>query len=385
MRKRIAIIIYIAITIFLLFQNQVLAKENIQKLEELNFLGEDNNARITSDNLIYHIMNKTFYIKNALSGQYLDVSNGQSTNGTNVHQYKYNGTNAQRWYINYNNDGTFSFFSNVGNNMVLDISNASTENGANVHIYEYNGTDAQKFKIGGTDSAVYVIVTKVSNYTKAISTCNAGCDLGENVHQYNYIGAWNERWILEPVEKDVDLGAKYAMDNYNSYVPAYPNLTNMGGDCTNFVSQAMLASGIHMRDNWNIHRKNTKYSTPSRYQFNESWEATDPSPWISAQEFREYWKNNISAGYKATGSQILENPALAWNIPFSEGDVIQMANRKSDGSLGESHHSMYVSGYVNDGTNNTYLLTYHSNNVLNKSLLDICRSYPDEYFLFYLF
>ena len=46
---------------------------------------------------------------------------------------------------------------------------------------------------------------------------------------------------------------------------------------------------------------------------------------------------------------------------------------------------MYVSGYVNDGTNNTYLLTYHSNNVLNKSLLDICRSYPDEYFLFYLF
>ena len=99
----------------------------------------------------------------------------------------------------------------------------------------------------------------------------------------------------------------------------------------------------------------------------------------------EYWKNYISAGYKATGSQILENPALAWNIPFSEGDVIQMANRKSDGSLGESHHSMYVSGYVNDGTNNTYLLTYHSNNVLNKSLLDICRSYPNEYFLFYLF
>lgn len=352
----------------------------------LNYVGEESEDRIASEDLVYHIMNKTFYIKNSFSGQYLDVSGGIATNGTNVHQYPYNATSAQRWHIQYNGDGTFSFFSEVGNNMVLDISNASSENGANVHIYEYNGTDAQKFKIGATDSAVYVIVTKVSNFTKAISTCNAGCDQGENVHQYNYVGAWNERWILEPVEKDVELGAKYAMDNYNLYVPAYPNLSDMGGDCTNFVSEAMLASGIHFRENWNICRKNNKYSNPKNtWQLNQSWDVSDPSPWISAKQFQEFWVKNANGAYKATGKQILDNPEIAWNAPVNQGDVVQLAKINSDGNVGEAFHSMYISGYVHDGTNDTYGLTYHTNNTLFKSLIEVCRSHPNEYILFYTF
>ena len=391
MKKKIFNSLYLLTTIIvltsLMFPLQVNANENDTMSGKITtYLGEDLQTRIPSDELVYHIMNKTFYIKNALSGQYLDVSNAIAQNGTNVQQYKYNGSNAQRWYINYNGDGTFTFYSNVGNNMVLDISNASSENGANLQIYEYNGTDAQKFKIGGTDSAVYAIVTKVSNYAKGISTCNAGCEQGENVHQYYYGGYWNERWILEPVVRDVDLGAKYANDNYNFYVSAYPNLTEMGGDCTNFVSQAMLASGTHYIDNWKVYRKNNDYNNPKySWQLNKSWELSDPSPWISAEAFKKYWINNCSGAYKATGAQILENPSIAWNASINQGDVIQLAKRNNDGSIGETHHSMYISGYTYDGTNNTYLLTYHSVNVLMRSLLDICRDYQNEYFLFYAF
>ena len=145
-------------------------------------------TRLTESEVVYHVMNKKFYIKNAFSGQYLDVSNGTAESFTNVHQYPYNGTAAQRWYINYNGDGTFTLYSDVGNNMVLDIDNANPNNGANAHIYEYNGTDAQKFKIGTTDASTYVIVSKVSNFTRSLSTCNSGCTAGENVHQYDYGG-----------------------------------------------------------------------------------------------------------------------------------------------------------------------------------------------------
>lgn len=392
----IALVIIIASSL-LFYPTQVKAAENSNTValntnenddgEIIEYLGDTPQTRITSSDVVYHIMNKSFYIKNAYSGQYLDVSNGIASNYTNVWQYPYNGTASQRWYINYNGDGTFTFYSELGNNMVLDIDNGSPNNEANVHIYEYNGTDAQKFKIGSTSSSTYVIVTKVSNYDKSISTCYSGCTVGENVHQYDYAGLWSERWILEPVEKDVDLGALYAMDNYNSYVQAFPNLTNIGGDCTNFASQCMLASGIHPVDNWNILRKNGNYTDINNVsQLNDSWLVTDPSPWISAEEFKNYWVSHVSNGaYKATGQQILDNPEIAWNAPVTQGCVIQIAKKTLLGDVGTAHHSMYISGYINDGTHDTYALTYHSTNTLQTTLLDVCSRYPNEYFLFYAF
>lgn len=354
----------------------------------IGFLGDPSFSKITPSNVVYHIMNKRFFLKNAFSGQYLDVSNGTAESFTNVWQYPYNGSSAQSWYINYNNDGTFTFYSDVGNNMVLDVDNANPNDGANIHIHEYNGSDAQKFKIGYTDSSTYVIVSQVSNFSKSISTCNSGCTPGENVHQYNYAGLWSERWILEPLEKDVDLGALYSTDNYNKTVYAYPRFTdNFGGDCTNFVSQCMLASGIHFKDDWNILRKNGDYTFISSVsQLNNSWSLSDPSPWISAEAFKNYWVSHVSQGaYKATGQQILDNPNMIWNTPVTQGCVVQTAKKEWNGNVGEAHHSMYVSGYGNYGSYETLLLSYHSNDTVLKSLLDVCKTAPNDYFLFYVF
>lgn len=392
------VIAIITISFLLVYPTQVNAANDSNNIsistnednkgEILGYLGGTQQTRITSSDVVYHIMNKSFYIKNAYSGQYLDVCNGVASNYTNVWQYPFNGTASQRWYINYNGDATFSFYSELGNNMVLDINNGDPNNEANVQIYENNGTDSQKFNIGYTDSSTYVIITKVSDFKKSISTSNSGCSVGENVHQYDYAGLWSERWILEPVEKDVDLGALYAFDNYNNTVQAYPRLENsFGGDCTNFVSQCMLASGIHFRDNWQILRKNGNYTNiTTTSQLNNSWSLSDPSPWISAVEFQNYWVSHVSNGaYKATGQEILDNPNIAWNTPVTQGCVVQLAKKTLTGGVGEAHHSMYISGYINDGTYNTYGLTYHSTDTLFTSLLDVCRRYPNEYFLFYTF
>lgn len=326
---------------------------------------------------------KEFFIKNAYTGQYLDIANGYAADGTNVQQYKYNGTDAQRWYLKFNGDATFSIYTRLGNNgtylYALDISNASPDNYANVQIYSINGTNAQKFQLGCTDRSTVIIYTVVSNSTKAVVVNGPTCDQGRNVDQYTYQGRANEEWILEPVEKSYTLGQYYAKKNYNSYISAYPNLANNGGDCTNFVSQCMLASGIHFQNDWYIYRKNDTFSTPTtNAQMDVTWELADPSPWISANQFSKYWRNNSSYSY-FKGSEIVANPSLAYNLPIGYGDVIQYAEVGSFGAIGYAEHTMYVTGTTND----SYLVTYHSLNRLDMNLLDLCNANPDKYFIFY--
>ena len=379
------IILMIIFSLLVLIAIPTQAVENDALNEITGFLGEQSLTRAVRPGQD-HYEYKWFYIKNACTGQYMDVSGGVAQSGTNVWQYKYNGTDSQKWYLNNNGDGTFTLYSALGNNLVLDIADASNANQANVQVWEYNGTDAQKFKIGTTTKNVYAILTKVSNYEKCVVTEGSNCTEGHNINQYEFGNNWTELWILEPVIMDVDLGAYYATANYNSYVEAYPNLTNIGGDCTNFVSQCMLASGIHSRDDWYIYRKNLNYTNISNTsQLNNSFELSDPSPWISAEEFKDFWVSRTTNGaYRATGQQILDNPDVVWSKPITQGCVIQKADNWF-GNIGTVRHSMYITGYLNDGVDNTFLLTYHSTNTLNKSLKDICSQDPDSYYLIYTF
>lgn len=53
------------------------------------------------------------------------------------------------------------------------------------------------------------------------------------------------------------------------YNPAYKNFNDVGGDCTNFVSQCLYAGGLSMTDEW-FYKSGTNYSstwTFSRYNF----------------------------------------------------------------------------------------------------------------------
>lgn len=345
------------------------------------------------------IIGKEFFIKNACSGQYMDVAGGVVANGTNVQQYKYNGTDSQKWYFYYHGDGTFSIFSKLGSEngyaYCLDISNGSTENYANVQIYGYNATDSQKFSIGVGDNNAIVLFTKVTDFSKAIVLNGPTFNQGGNVDQYTFQNHVNEFWILEPVNINANLGVEYAKANYNKYMYSYPNVSEMtskilglitissGGDCANFVSQCLLASGIHYQNNWGVYRKNENYSTPTTTaQLNNTWELTDPSPWISAKEFKSYWEQHVTT-YTYTASEILENPELAMNLDLHKGDVIQLASKKGNSLNG--WHTMYIRDYTTYSGNSTYELTYHSANTEAKSLLQICQGNSDSYVVFFRF
>lgn len=330
------------------------------------------------------ITGQEFYIKNMYTGQYLDVKDGIAANGTNVQQCKFNGSYAQKWYIHDYGDGTFGFLARTGAtdvyNYALDVSSGSASDYANIHIWEINYTDSQKYKIYQTNYSSFVFLTTISNYSKAVVLNGPTCDEGGNVDQYTYQGHVNEMWILEPVQKNETLGIEYAMKNYNQYVTSYPNLSKMGGDCANFVSQCMLASGVHYDGNWKVYRKNNNYSTPTdRSQLDNTWELCQPnaSPWVSAAEFGNYWKNKI--GYeKYTVNYILEHSNETLSYQYLPGDVIQVADNFL-GILGNSKHTMFITDFsISDYKSEiSYQLTYHSNNTEKINLIDFCLKYKN--------
>ena len=84
-------------------------------------------------------------VRNVGSGKVLDVYAAGTAAGTNVQQYASNNSNAQRWAIVSNGDGTLTLMSALGRNLVLDLWCGSTSNGTNADVYTANGTAAQRF------------------------------------------------------------------------------------------------------------------------------------------------------------------------------------------------------------------------------------------------
>lgn len=77
----------------------------------------------------------------------LDVYGGKAESFTNVWQYAYNNTYAQKWIARKNSDGSLTFVSALDKDYVLDIYGGRIQNEGNIHIYRDNGTNAQKFKL----------------------------------------------------------------------------------------------------------------------------------------------------------------------------------------------------------------------------------------------
>ncbi|MBO4872575.1 MAG: amidase domain-containing protein [Lachnospiraceae bacterium] len=76
--------------------------------------------------------------------------------------------------------------------------------------------------------------------------------------------------------------ASWAYSHYDSFDSNFPNCTNLNGDCTNFVSQALYYGGMEMHANWYCYKLNNTYPAPANTtQLDYSWSLSDPSPWIS--------------------------------------------------------------------------------------------------------
>ena len=119
--------------------------------------------------------------------------------------------------------------------------------------------------------------------------------------------------------------------------PLFYNYTGQGGDCTNFVSQAVLAGSCQMN-----------YTQTFGWYYIDSEDRT--ASWTGVEFFYDFITGNRGVG--PYGTEISENEAEV-------GDVVQLARG------GDFYHTLFISGF---DTNGEVLVSAHSDDALDRPL-----------------
>ena len=146
--------------------------------------------------------------------------------------------------------------------------------------------------------------------------------------------------------------AKYLEKYWSKYNPAYRNFTKNGGDCTNFVSQALRAGGWKDKPGW---YRNANYWWYNKSNQTWSWTAVD------------YW---ATFAKNSGRTSILNN---VWSLRI--GDVLQVRAKGSS----QKNHTMMVS-YVSNGTP---YFTYHTSDRYRRSLNQVLKDWKGGTFYAY--
>lgn len=141
--------------------------------------------------------------------------------------------------------------------------------------------------------------------------------------------------------------AAYAEQYWHNYNPDYRTFNEHGGDCTNFVSQAMRAGG------W-------PDASPGFYRDDNYW-------WYNFLNQTWTW---INVGYFYTFAAVRSHRTYILSTPESMllADILQ-ADFSNDG---EKDHTMLVT-YVSGSSR---YLTYHTTDTYRRSLASIKLAYP---------
>lgn len=149
----------------------------------------------------------------------MDVDTAKYSEGTNVRQHHANNTNAQRFFIYQNSDGSYSIRSYLANAyLTLEGNNgiaSSVSNGTNVALYKWADSDAQKWSFELSKSRtledtnlpmqVYEIHTAIGSSgssdtsTRALTMMNASMVNSTNVAINKSTGSDTQKFILYPL------------------------------------------------------------------------------------------------------------------------------------------------------------------------------------------
>ena len=206
----------------ILTNNRLIESPNNSRTTKTYFkLGENANTASQKFEIKFNESDGTYSIKVWNSLNALDVQDGKVENRRKVWQYKSNGTDAQKWYINKNSDGTYTFSSKLDSNYVLDVDNANTNVGTSIQVYKSNGTASQKFKLEecskekGTqtvEDGTYRIISN-ANRKKAVTLKNGNLEINDDSlldtqkYKINYQGNGYYKIIIPNTNKILTVNA----------------------------------------------------------------------------------------------------------------------------------------------------------------------------------
>lgn len=196
----------------------------------------------------------------------------------------------------------------------------------------------------------------------------------EGTNNYNIVNFVNQHKAIkiEPYATYSYMAAvRYAYEHYatNNYNPDYPDITSLGGDCANFVSQCIYAGGKQMDSKWYIKKINDDYPKPTTSsELDHSWDLANPSPWISAKAFGSYWSNNAESNVTYSIDDYLSLSKRIFS-GYGVGDVVQITKRDIINYYG--YHTMLITQV--DGSN--YLYTAHTSDRKDANLTNALEGY----------
>ncbi|SEA67391.1 Ricin-type beta-trefoil lectin domain-like [Eubacterium aggregans] len=141
---------------------------------------------------------ETWTFINVNSGKAMDLASNENLNGANIQQYSLNGTNAQKWKVIDNGDETVTFLNSNGK--VIDVYGALTFAGTNIQLYQNNGTKAQRFILRQSDSYSGIYTFKSTlNQNKVVDVAAGSVDSGANIQLYDSNNTNAQKFNVESV------------------------------------------------------------------------------------------------------------------------------------------------------------------------------------------
>jgi hypothetical protein len=161
---------------------------------------------------------------------------------------------------------------------------------------------------------------------------------------------------FKPFNRDAAIAYAHAWVQNGAQLrnPAYANFENMGGDCTNYISQCIRAGGAPMDPggNWQWYYNNINSRSPS---------------WTSVNQLFSYLVNNTYTG--PAGRQVANQNLI------QRGDLVQL---DTNNNLSAYEHSVLTVASTLDAQNNYHwLICCHSADREDYPL--DCYMYPKRY------
>lgn len=118
------------------------------------------------------------------------------------------------WTITSQTDGTYIIQNENGKALTVD--NGSSDDGANISLADATGTDAQKFRLYCNADGSYTLLSAVSDGKSCADVYEISLEDGANICQWNYWGGNGQKFIIEPAASkkiigDVNADGKFSI------------------------------------------------------------------------------------------------------------------------------------------------------------------------------
>ena len=171
------------------------------------------------------IPNGTYRLRAGDSKQFLDVSGGATTNGTNVQLWEYVDAGTQEWRFTRLSNGLYTLY-NTWSGKYLDVDSASTQAGANVQIWQDTNSCAQQWAIV-TNSNGYGLVSACSG--KSLDIDGGNITNGTNVQIWDSNNSAAQRWYIDGLDANVPNGT-YQLHASSEYLDIAGNSGSNGAN-----------------------------------------------------------------------------------------------------------------------------------------------------------